>query len=494
MIGSIVGSYRILDLLSAGGMGTVYRAEHTLLGRIAAVKVLHPDMCANKEVVNRFFNEAKATTAIKHPGIVEIFDFGYMPSGHAYLVMEFLDGMPLSQRIKQRGPLTEGEAAMILRSLCGPLAAAHAKGIVHRDLKPDNIFVIPDADSPLGERFKLLDFGIAKLTDVGMAGSATKTGAVMGTPTYMSPEQCKGTGDVDHRADLYSLGCILYQLLTGRPPFMKQGAGELIGAHLYMKPESPAIHVPSISPATETLVMRLLEKEPADRVQTARELSSHLAHIAQSGGWTPIADPGVSGQMASPTDATRASFMPTPVPPMFTPVRPLTPYFQPAAPGDEQQPTTLSSSQGQSSPAIATKRSRGPIIIGLAVGALAIAGVVAFTSFRNKGETAEHSAAPAAAPAPTATLEQPAEPPPPPVVVDPTPPAVADPTPPAVADPTPHAVADPPIKKPAVATKTIKRPATKGKKPAAAGTKAKPADSKPAKPAKPDPGLIESDL
>jgi len=389
VIGQIVGSYRILDLVSAGGMGTVYRAEHTLLGRIAAVKVLHPDMCANKEVVNRFFNEAKATTAIKHAGIVEIFDFGYMTSGHAYLVMEFLEGMPLSQRIKQRGPVTEGEAAMIVRGLCGALAAAHAKGIVHRDLKPDNIFVIPDADSPLGERFKLLDFGIAKLTDVGMAGSATKTGAVMGTPTYMSPEQCKGTGDVDHRADLYSLGCILYLLLTGRPPFVQLGAGELIGAHLYMKPESPVAHVASISPQTETLVMRLLEKEPADRVQTARELSSHLAHIAQSGGFTPSADPSVSRPMTSSTAETRASFMPTP-PPQFTPVAPLTPYLPSLVPGDEQ-PTTLSSAQGQSSPALETKRSRSPIVIGLAIGALAIAGVVAFTSFRNKAETAEHS-------------------------------------------------------------------------------------------------------
>nr|MBA3539155.1 serine/threonine protein kinase [Deltaproteobacteria bacterium] len=215
MIGSILGNYRVLDKLSIGGMGTIYRAEHTLIGRIVAVKVLHPEMCANKDIVNRFFNEAKATTAIKHPGIVEIFDFGYMPSGHAYIVMEFLEGMTLAQRMKSRGPIHEGEAAMVLRGVSSALAAAHAKGIVHRDLKPDNIFVLPDPDSPLGERCKLLDFGIAKLTDIGLAGSATKTGAVMGTPTYMSPEQCKGIGNVDHRADLYSLGCILYELVTG---------------------------------------------------------------------------------------------------------------------------------------------------------------------------------------------------------------------------------------------------------------------------------------
>src|SRR5205085_5970230 len=132
---------------------------------------------------------------------------------------------------------TEGEAAMLLRAVCSALGAAHNKGIVHRDLRPDNIFMVTDSDSPTGERPKVLDFGIAKLTDIGAAGTATKTGAVMGTPTYMSPEQCKGTGDVDHRADLYSIGCIFYELICGRPPFTSEGAGELIGAHLYVEPE-----------------------------------------------------------------------------------------------------------------------------------------------------------------------------------------------------------------------------------------------------------------
>src|ERR1041385_2104891 len=209
MIGQTVGSFRITAKVSVGGMGTIYRAEHTLIGKAAAVKVLHPELTGNRDIVNRFFNEAKATTAIQHPGIVEVFDFGYLASGHAFLVMEFLDGESLARRIKGHGISSEGEAAMLLRAVCSALAAAHAKGIVHRDLKPDNIFMVPDPDAALGVRPKLLDFGIAKLTDIGLAGSATKTGAVMGTPTYMSPEQCKGTGDVDHRADLYSLGCIL---------------------------------------------------------------------------------------------------------------------------------------------------------------------------------------------------------------------------------------------------------------------------------------------
>src|SRR6476620_4550089 len=174
VIGTLAGSYRIVDTISVGGMGTVYRAEHTLLGRIAAVKVLNPEMSTWRDIVNRFFNKARATTSIKHPGIIEVFDFGYLESGNAYLVMELLEGAPMSTRNRARGRIPESEAAAILRLVCSALSAAHAKGIVHRDLKPDNILLVPDPDSQLGERPKLLDFGIAKLTDIGLAGSATK--------------------------------------------------------------------------------------------------------------------------------------------------------------------------------------------------------------------------------------------------------------------------------------------------------------------------------
>ena len=277
MIGTTVGSYQITSVLSAGGMGTVYGAKHNLIGRMAAVKILHPEYSTNREIVNRFFNEARATSSIAHPGIVEIFDFGYLEDGLAFLVMEFLDGEPLSYRIR-RGRMEEARLAFLLRSACGALAAAHAKGIVHRDLKPDNIYIVRDPDNPYGERTKLLDFGIAKLTDVGMAGTATKTGAVMGTPTYMSPEQCRGTGEVDARADIYSMGCVLYEMVCGRPPFTQQGAGELIGAHLYAMPE-PLRKFASVSPGLEALIMRCLAKDPVARPQTAAELGSELARL-----------------------------------------------------------------------------------------------------------------------------------------------------------------------------------------------------------------------
>jgi serine/threonine-protein kinase len=324
VIGTLAGSYRIVDTISVGGMGTVYRAEHTLLGRPAAVKVLNPEMSTSRDIINRFFNEARATTSIKHPGIIEVFDFGYLESGNAYLVMEFLEGAPMSTRNRARGRISEFEAAAILRLVCSALTAAHAKGIVHRDLKPDNIFLVPDPDSQLGERPKLLDFGIAKLTDIGLAGTATKTGAVMGTPTYMSPEQCRGTGDVDHRADLYSIGCIFYELVTGRPPFIDRGAGELIGAHLYMQPEPPSRHTQNLSPEAEALIMALLSKNPAERPQSAAELAQRLGAIAARGGLASSVSwdgNGMRNSMpyvaAQPGDATR---YPTPAhTPMPTP-------------------------------------------------------------------------------------------------------------------------------------------------------------------------------
>jgi len=388
--GEIVGSYRIVETISAGGMGTVYRAEHTLIGKIAAVKILHPEMSSNRDIVNRFFNEAKATTSIKHPGIVEVFDFGYMASGHAYLIMEFLEGMPLSHRIRGRGAISEGEAALLLRGVCVALAAAHDKGVVHRDLKPDNIFVVPDPDSASGERTKILDFGIAKLTDIGLAGgSATRTGSVMGTPAYMSPEQCRGTGDVDFRADLYSIGCILYELITGRPPFTQAGAGELIAAHLFMTPPSPAQLVAGVSAETDALIMMLLAKPPEQRVQSAKELAHRLSLIAQHQGWMVPGDARRPSRgdiaVAQPDERTRAgSFTPmftparmTPAPPMHTPLPPIYPAGMhptpPPHPTPAPKPTTLSGAAGQSAaPRRSNKR------LGLALVGAVLAGGVAF--------------------------------------------------------------------------------------------------------------------
>jgi serine/threonine-protein kinase len=177
-------------------MGAVFLAEHTTLGKKAAVKVLLPEYSVSTDIVNRFFNEARSATMIRHAGIVDIYDFGKHNNGSAFIVMELLDGESLADRLRREKRLDEALVIDVTRQVAAALAAAHAKGIVHRDLKPDNVFLVPDATIPCGLRAKVLDFGIAKLAgDHG--GMKTQTGAVMGTPAYMAPEQCRGAGNVD---------------------------------------------------------------------------------------------------------------------------------------------------------------------------------------------------------------------------------------------------------------------------------------------------------
>ena len=244
----------------------------------------------------------------------------------------------------------------------------------------------------------MLDFGIAKLTDIGLAGEGTKTGAVMGTPTYMSPEQCRGTGNVDHRADLYSLGCILYELMCGRPPFKNLGAGELIGAHQHLKPSPPSKHNPNITPEMEALIVSLLDKNPANRVQTAPELGRQLAKIAAKHGYqismthvTPVAG---YPQLAAPTSGE-------------LPATSVTDYAQELADATTtDQPTTLGHSAAQSVPSVPARRAMGwklaPAFALLAAAAVAVLTINAVRS--------DHEPAPA-----PAQHAQPAPPPPPPV-------------------------------------------------------------------------------
>jgi serine/threonine protein kinase len=503
VIGETVGNFKIVSKLSIGGMGTVYKAEHALIGKLAAVKVLHPELSSNRDIVNRFFNEAKATTQIKHPGIVEVFDYGLMKSGAAYLTMEFLEGMSLARRMKQRGAMTEGEAAMLLRAICSALHAAHAKGIIHRDLKPDNIFLTPDPDSATGDRPKLLDFGIAKLTDIGLAGTATKTGAVMGTPTYMSPEQCRGTGDVDARADLYSIGCIFYELVTGKPPFTNLGAGELIGAHLYVEPEPPA---GNLNPDTVKLIMALLRKRPAERPQTAKELNSRLTDLAHKLGWITAASPnGVTGPELTDVAVraqTNATVLDRLVNSSASSVVQTTPMYTPGgteAPSlgslerslDEgvpaEKPTTLS---GAASQVDLQRKSRKGLGIAMAAAALLAGGTVAFVKIQQNARAEKDSEPAHAVPAPvTAPTPTPTPTPTPIVAPEPTPPP----------DPTPA----PPVAPAAVLTEEVKtdpvkvehkrqqerRHAAVRPKPATKPDAAKPEPVKPKKPT-----LIETDI
>jgi eukaryotic-like serine/threonine-protein kinase len=274
-----IGVYKIVRKIGEGGMGTVYLAEHTLLGRRAAIKVLLPALSANEKIVRRFFNEARAVTQIADPGIVQVFDFGYHVDGGAYIVMELLEGESMTQRLKRVGRFSVADTLRLIRMACTSLEAAHAKGIVHRDLKPDNLFIVGDPAVTGGERPKILDFGIAKLSGDPADMHQTSTGALIGTPIYMSPEQCRGAGEVDHRSDIYSIGCVMFKLLTGRTPFRGAGSGDVIAAHLREPPPFAAALVPELPETVDMVLQRCLQKDPALRYQSMRELADALAQV-----------------------------------------------------------------------------------------------------------------------------------------------------------------------------------------------------------------------
>jgi Tol biopolymer transport system component/tRNA A-37 threonylcarbamoyl transferase component Bud32 len=261
-------------------MGVVYVAVHPVLDRRAVVKVLRPKYSADPDLAKRFTNEAKAAAAITHPGIVDVIDVGRFDDDQLYILMEHLDGESLRARIKRKGRVDLDRALTIVRQAAGALEAAHRAGIVHRDLKPDNMFLVPDPEVSGGERVKLLDFGIAKLTPkLSVANYSTHTGAVMGTPLYMSPEQCGDSAAVDERTDLYALGCILYELLSGQPPFVHTSAGEIIAAHIRDTAAPPSAIAESISPDADELVCAMLAKDPGSRPASAAEVIERIDAI-----------------------------------------------------------------------------------------------------------------------------------------------------------------------------------------------------------------------
>ena len=300
MLGQILGNHRIVRKLGEGGMGAVYLGEHCLLGRPAAIKVLHPSLSDRPDVVARFFNEARAATAIVDPGIVAVFDFGHHSDGSAFLVMEFLHGESLDARLA-RGPLPMRDALRLARQIATTLAAAHAKGIVHRDLKPENVFLVPDAEVVGGERVKILDFGIAKLLTTE-ASARTQAGAIMGTPAYMSPEQCRGAPDIDHRTDIYALGCALFQMVTGRTPFAATGLAEMIAAQLATPAPPPSSLAPWLPPALDRVVARCLAKAPIDRFASMVEVAAALELIVTTDAATVLAPAPIAvGAAPQPT-------------------------------------------------------------------------------------------------------------------------------------------------------------------------------------------------
>ncbi|HVV49038.1 MAG TPA: serine/threonine-protein kinase, partial [Polyangia bacterium] len=230
-VGQTVGNYRIAGILGEGGMGKVFLAEHPVIGSKVALKAIHPQFARNADVVARFVNEARAVNQIGHDHIVDITDFGHTDAGDFYFIMEYLHGDMLSDQIG-RVPFPPARAIDIAAQIADALEASHRQGVIHRDLKPDNILLIVRDGTP--DFVKVFDFGLAKLThrSAGAPVPNTEVGIVMGTPFYMSPEQCDARREVDHRADIYALGVILFQMLTGRVPFTGEGFGEVMAQHL----------------------------------------------------------------------------------------------------------------------------------------------------------------------------------------------------------------------------------------------------------------------
>ena len=346
-----VGSYRITERLARGGMGEVYLARHEIMDREAAVKLLHPELTDKRDLVDRFLNEARAAASIRHPGIVEIFDVGHV-DGRAYIVMEYLRGELLASRLA-RTRIDLDKALLLTRQIAGALGAAHACGIIHRDLKPENIFIVPDPDVVGGERTKILDFGIAKLLE-SQGVVHTVQGAMFGTPTYMAPEQCQDAAQVDRRADLYSLGCIVYELLTGTPPFGRGGM-ELIAAHLRDQPPPLRARAPRVSPALESIVMGLLAKDPNERFQTCEALIRALDHLQAEEGATPsslalaMTDvPGAATPLPSGS-VPRHAATPSPLGPVAV-ASPTVPSADTAAAGAGHRPVAASNAATQPGP------------------------------------------------------------------------------------------------------------------------------------------------
>ncbi len=281
MLGRLLqGRYRIRRMIGQGGMGCVYEAQHELIGRRLAIKCLHPEFLTNPVVVERFQREAQAATAVGNEHIIEVTDMGTLDDGSPFIVLEYLDGTVFSELLSRQGYLPIARLVHIIRQVCDALAAAHAKGIVHRDLKPENIFLIDHARDP--DFVKVLDFGISKMRESSeqVQGSLTKTGTALGTPYFMAPEQAQGRRDVDHRADVYALGVILYQGLTGKLPFEADSYPMLMVKIMTQLPPPMAQHRPGIDERLERVVLKAMAKDREQRFQSVKALSDALQPFA----------------------------------------------------------------------------------------------------------------------------------------------------------------------------------------------------------------------
>ena len=387
LIGQTIGNYLVTQKLGEGGMGAVYLAEHPSIGKKVALKVLHSEFSTNQDVTQRFFNEARAVNDIGHPNIVDIVDFGIIQAGQGreqlvYFIMEYLAGATLSQLIRGEAPLPPERALQFALQVADALSASHKCGIVHRDLKPDNIILLSRGRER--DFVKLLDFGIAKLTSGSAAGShQTKTGLVMGTPAYMSPEQCEGRNDkVDQRTDVYALGIVLYEMLTGRVPFQGDGYGEILVQHM-TRPPVPPSQYRMLQAHVEVVVLKALEKRADMRYPTMdefmRAMSDPVGYVEANGGVGGFLQRQLMPSNAPLPAVSSVRLTPAPLTPLpGTILAPSMPGVAPGMPSSHgfvatPAPTTLGSAAGQ------VQGSRGKvgyILAGLVIVAVAVALII----------------------------------------------------------------------------------------------------------------------
>lgn len=279
-----LGQYRLLHRLGQGGMGEVYLAEHQLLKRPCAVKLIHSTRAADPKAVARFEREVRTSARLSHPNTIEIYDYGRTEDGTFYYVMEFLQGLSLSELVERYGALPAARVIYLLRQACGALAEAHGAGLVHRDIKPANIFA--SRRGGMYDFVKLLDFGLVKAVTPGPESSElSREGAVTGSPLYMSPEQATGERDPDRRSDIYSLGAVGYFLLTGRPPFAAGNAMQVMIAHARDPVPPPSSFQPEVPADLERVIMRCLNKTPGERYPNVEALDAELAACEDASRW-----------------------------------------------------------------------------------------------------------------------------------------------------------------------------------------------------------------
>jgi serine/threonine-protein kinase len=293
-----LGPYQLKRRLGAGGMGEVYLAEHVLLLRPCAVKLIRPERAGDPISLRRFEREVQAMATLTHPNTVEVYDYGHTADGTCYYAMEYLPGLDLEHLVNRHGPVSPGRAVHLLRQVCGALAEGHAIGLIHRDIKPSNVMVCER-----GGRYdvaKLLDFGLVRVPTwaQGEGSTLTQVGTLAGTPAYMAPEQAAGKVDMAGRSDLYSLGAVAYFLLTSRPPFVRQTAVQTLAAHLSEAVVPPGQLRPEVPADLEELVLRCLEKDPARRFPDAVVLEQALAQCVCAGDWSGTAAVAWWGQCA----------------------------------------------------------------------------------------------------------------------------------------------------------------------------------------------------